>query len=144
MVNTANSYCKFTKHWRIVWILSRGSFFSFHHSFNIKPRIVELKTSIVFPIWRRRSSFDRPATFFVPDTRTGLSFHYHVFFVNLFHKESLDKECSVGKNVLLSFLVRRWKFNAFVLFRRAWMSCTGIISVLWPGRLRGGEHFNSH
>jgi len=91
VVKTANNYCKFTKHLRIVWTLSRGSFlFVFTisaASFNTKPKIVELKTSIVFPIWRRRSSFDRPLTFFVPDTWTRLSFHYHVFFVDLFHKE---------------------------------------------------------
>jgi len=24
------------------------------------------------------------------------------------------------------------------------MSCAGVISVLWPGRLRGGERLNSH
>lgn len=107
VVKTANNYCKFTKHLRIVWTLSRGSFpFVFTigtASFNIKPKIVELKTSIVFPIWRRRSSFGGPATFFVPDTWTRLSFHYHVFFVNLFHKEATRQRMFLGQNALLSW-----------------------------------------
>jgi len=120
LVKTANNYCKFTKHLRIVWTLSRGSFHLVFTigaaSFNIMPKIVELKTSIVFPIWRRRSSFGRPATFFVPDIWTKLSFHYHVFFVNLFHKEVTKQRMFLGQK-RSSFLVRRWKFNAFVLFR---------------------------